>query len=315
MTPIPPSILTAKDHHPPLVLLPHLATILSPPVNDLRSDFLSGASGEAERLMTTWGHSDMHWTDVWGPSVPGWREPEGRSAGELVCLDSLYFASERGESVMDLYIGGSTGKGPWAMVGRHLRWHPKLEAQAQDVVRAVLGLAAGTPLPQLLTIHIRRTDFLPACYGEPWCALSQRATYLGRPSRVDTLPTSSRSLRVVHYERRLHDVQAQLAAAGFDDVKSWPVLVTTDEADPTCVQAHCAALPLPHSLVARPSPHVDTSPNSRPKAGMSSTISRSRRKRRRATGARPCLTMFFSRSQRALSVRQPVAHPPAALRR
>lgn len=165
MTPFKPK---GWPHH---VHLPNVAGLLNPPDNPARREFLSGASGEADRLPELLGKAKGSWKGRWGSEATGWREPEGLEEGSLVCLDNMYFSTERGEEVRDLYEGlAGLDYGPWAAIGRHLRWHPGLEAAAKDILRTVLDLPERTSLPPIFTMHIRRTDFLPMCGGrESWC--------------------------------------------------------------------------------------------------------------------------------------------------
>lgn len=180
MTPLPPSLLTPTDLNPSHVLFSQVASLLSPPDNALRRDFLSGWSGDADRLTDRWGRGNESWTTAWGPSVAGWREPEGLNEGELVCMDALYFATERGEEVRNLYEGrpGRGQYGPWSTVGRHLFFARPLKAKAEAIVRTVLSLSARAKLPHFFTMHIRRGDFLEECQPEwPWCVQQNCGCY------------------------------------------------------------------------------------------------------------------------------------------
>lgn len=117
LTPLPASLLSPYDRAPNPFLLPSLANLLNPPDNPTRSAFLSGLTGEAQGLLDAWGRSNESWTDVWGPQVDGWREPEGGKLGEVACFDTLYFVSERGEEIRELYEGRASAhipKGPLA---------------------------------------------------------------------------------------------------------------------------------------------------------------------------------------------------------
>lgn len=151
--------------------------------------------------MQRWGRGDESWRDAWGPDVAGWREPEGRHEGELVCFDAAYFFTERGEEVRELYQGRADRDafyGPWSTVGRHLRWNATLEAEAKAAVRNVLGLSTRKMLPRFFTMHIRRGDFLDECLPDwPWFVRSALTTPLLFPAdRRCLLPQpASRAVR------------------------------------------------------------------------------------------------------------------------
>ena len=103
LTPLPPSLFSQADRSPAHQLLTSTAMFLSPPNNRLQTEYLSLATPEAERLVTSWGKNQTV-ADVWGEKKAGWVRP-GAGKGEVTCLDMLYFASDRGEEVRESFEG------------------------------------------------------------------------------------------------------------------------------------------------------------------------------------------------------------------
>jgi hypothetical protein len=168
LTPLPPSLLSPTDRQPPHFLLPAVAGLLSPPDNRARHDFLSGQSREAVQLMDRWEMPDVDWRTVWGSRIAGWREPDSGTNKTIACIDGSYFGSERGEEVREMYLGQQSFVaapfGPWSTVGRHLRWHAGLLAEAEATLRLTLGLTHDDPVQSsLATMHIRRGDLIQSC--------------------------------------------------------------------------------------------------------------------------------------------------------
>lgn len=64
--------------------------------------------------------------------------------------------------------------GPWFTVGRHLHFQDHVVQLAKGVVRNLLGLGSKADLPDFVSMHIRRGDFLESCPEEskPWCVAS-----------------------------------------------------------------------------------------------------------------------------------------------
>jgi len=165
MTPLSPSLLSPSDRRPSEYLLPSVAGLLSLTDNRARRDFLSGRSHEGNLLMDRWKTPNVDWRTVWGNRIAGWREPDTGTNKTIACVDGLYFASERGEEVREMYLGREPDVlapfGPWSTVGRHLRWHAKLLAGAEATLRVTLGLGYDAPIPSgLATMHVRRGDFV-----------------------------------------------------------------------------------------------------------------------------------------------------------
>jgi len=83
------------------LLLPNTANFLSPPENRLQSDYLDfRRSDEADRNIASWG-KNMTREDVFGEKS-GWVKPNTRKGG-LTCFDLLYYASDKGEEVRQVY--------------------------------------------------------------------------------------------------------------------------------------------------------------------------------------------------------------------
>lgn len=113
----------------------------------------------------------------------GWIEPSTKP-GEVTCFDVLYYGSDKGEEVRDVYrakpplrrgerfLFGKAGRveiereltlfllscispshpsdtGPWATIGQYAHWNPDLRAIGVNTLRQVLGMADGKAIPNV----------------------------------------------------------------------------------------------------------------------------------------------------------------------
>lgn len=107
-----------------------------------------------------------------------WIEPSAK-AGEITCFDNLYFASDQGEEVREVFRteGGESIRdasfphrsdfpfysllclveyGAWWTVGRHAHWNADLKKLSIDILREVLLLPPGKSVP-----NVSRVSFSP----------------------------------------------------------------------------------------------------------------------------------------------------------
>jgi hypothetical protein len=90
----------------------------------------------------------------------------------------------------------------------HMHWSARVQDLADDIIRDVLGVAAGGAIPPFISMHVRHGDF-----GE-WCVSADKSKCYA-PLRT--------------WERHAEAVRAALVARGVRG--ALPVLVTSDEAD------------------------------------------------------------------------------------
>ncbi|KAL7409845.1 hypothetical protein BDY24DRAFT_436766 [Mrakia frigida] len=208
-TPLPYSLFASTDRGPHHLLLPSLANFITPPDNRLRTEYLKFTNDEAQRMITSWDKNKTK-EDVFDKKK-GWIEPNVKK-GSITCFDLLYYASDKGEEVREVYRCTPPvprNQGPWWSVGQYAHWNSDLRKIGVDTLRKVIGLPEGKAIPNVFTVHIRRTDFMPSCpdYAKPCLAVSHFSDHLNgmRERYVDNVTRSA---------------------------KDWPVVVTTDESDP-----------------------------------------------------------------------------------
>ncbi|KAJ2914441.1 hypothetical protein MD484_g5968, partial [Candolleomyces efflorescens] len=82
---------------------------------------------------------------------------------QLACFDFLYYVT----SGMERFEFEKRWSPVWFMVGRHLRFTDRLMELGREYLRRALGLDPGASdagdLPPIITVHIRRGDFLFKC--------------------------------------------------------------------------------------------------------------------------------------------------------
>lgn len=98
--------------------------------------------------------------------------------------------------------------GVWQTVGVNAEWTPRLVDMARALIGEILGHKIGDRFggPHLITVHIRRTDFMEVCKDPENC-----------------YPVS-------HYAKGVDDVKGKIIEKG-GQADNFAVLVTTDESD------------------------------------------------------------------------------------
>ncbi|TFK25220.1 hypothetical protein FA15DRAFT_703919 [Coprinopsis marcescibilis] len=121
----------------------------------------------------------------------------------LSCYDFLYYATS-GVSDLEWRFRWSPS---WRQVGTHLHFTDDLVALAREYVRRAFGHPPNQPLPPLITVHIRRGDFVNQCWD-------------GRPCLIET----------EKFAQAVAAIQQELSDYKGIDVSH--VLVSSDETDP-----------------------------------------------------------------------------------
>lgn len=114
-----------------------------------------------------------------------------RPSERVACVDSLYYTTSgptqslwnswsttalAKTTIDDMTLGeipppsrpappviGLDAPGPWETVGQHAFWLPDLQEGGEALLRHVLAVPAGAPIPAFISVHIRRGDFLKRC--------------------------------------------------------------------------------------------------------------------------------------------------------